>query len=571
MAVITPVSEQKRPWIKWVLLLIFLGLLAWSARYWMSAEFGLYEDDLTFIPGVIDSTFGEVLQDVSAQLSTMGHQGRPLMWSWVLLFSYLGWQLGGLQGMYVVAYTIWLSNIILFVLLLRRVNGPFIFSVVGGLTYVLFSADTNQAFLFNVFGLQTAITLLLIALHFYVSRTNIRWLAYLFLFLVIINYETPFWLFLAAPLLTEDKGKSLRKQLIINTAIMVFLFIAIFYIRQVAGDSRVAGLNIQETILTAAKHMAIGPAVSLGIYFLRPFLVFRQATGALMLAVVSSAIAIFGLLYWVLWHEKLTAGMEFPIQKGWWAKLEPQMKRELQLLLAGMIMLVFAYPLTLILRPYAISGRETRVHLAGVVGAALIAASFFSLVIRLIKRQEAKLILIGLVSMIFGLNFAFGFVIQKAYAHAWDLQKQFWQALIPQISDSEDGTAILIDPSGLEDVLYIDANTWNLSRVLLNLYNFNDNWERYPKVFRLTSNWQENIIRVPGYFSIDGNNSVAPPSTYGDYAQNNTIYIATINGKFERQTELPIQDQFILLKQIGEDNFSTFETTSLYELMILED
>lgn len=570
MAASSHVIEQKRTWVKWVLLLIFLALLAWSARYWLSPGFGLYEDDLTYIPGAIESTFAEIMREISGQLSTMGHQGRPLMWSWVLLFSYLGWHLAGLQGMYIIAYAIWLVNIILFVLLLRRLNPAFFFSLIGGLVYVLFSADTNQAFLFNAFGLQPAITFLLIALHLYLLNTNIRWLGYLFLVLVLINYETPYWLFLAAPLLCEIKGRPLLKQLLINTSVMVVIFMAIYLIRQVSGDPRVAALNIQEMILTPIKHMVIGPAVSLGIYFLRPMLILRAITANLALAAILSAIVIFGVVYWAIKLEKLPAASVFRFKKGWWAGLDPQVQRELRFFLAGMIMLALAYPLTIILRPFAISGRETRVHFAAVVGTALVAASVVTIIFRALKGQNARLVLAGLVSLVLGLNFAYGFVIQKAYARAWHLQKQFWQTLIPMVSDSVDGTVILVEPSGLEDVLYIDANTWVLPRMLERFYVFPENWERVPSVFRLVRFWEDNIIRVPGYFTLDGTNSFAHMVAFGDYNQSLAIFISTAGGKLERQQTLTFTDEVISLKPIGEDVLSTFETTTLYDLLILE-
>ncbi len=562
---------EKRPCLKLALLLIILAFLAWSARFWLSSGFGLYEDDLTYIPGAIDASFSEMMRDVSAQLTTMSHQGRPLMWSWVILFSYLGWHLGGLQGIYVIAYLIWLVNIVLFVLLLRKLNESFFFSVIGGLVYVLFSADTNQAFLFNALGLQPALTFLLIAMHLYLRDTKARWLAYLFLLLVLINYETPFWLFLAAPLLREETGKPLWKKLLVNAILMGIIFVGIYFIRQLAGDTRVAALSLQDMIITPIKHMAIGPAVSLGIYFLRPVLVLRALTPFLAIMALLSAGAMFAMLMYAFRKEKLPAVKIFPLKKGWWERLSPEFKRELRLLLAGLIMVVFAYPLTIILRPYAISGRETRVHFAGVVGAALVGACVATMVLRALKGQGWRVALLGLISLVLGMNFAFGFVIQKAYVRAWDLQKSFWQALIPLVSDAVDGTAILVEPSGMEDVLYIDANTWVLPRMLERFYVFPEDWERVPAVYRLAKFWEENIVRVPGYFTIDGTNSFAHLVAFGDYDQRLAIYISTEGGTLERKPTMTFLDEVITLKPVGPDIFSTFETTTLYDLMIRAD
>jgi hypothetical protein len=473
--------------------------------------------------------------------------------------------------MYIIAFLVWLINIVLFVLLLRKLHPSFFFGVVGGLVYVLFSADTNQAFLFNAYGLQPAITFLLIALHLYLGGQKTRWFSYLFLILVLINYETPYWLFLGAPLLTYETGKPLKKQVLVNTVLVGIIFLVIFYLRQLSGDSRVASLGLQEAIITPIKHMLIGPAVSLGIYFLRPVLVLRAITPTLALAAILSAAVIFSVLLWAFKPRAFSGGSVFPIKTGWWAGLDPAVQRELRLLLAGMIMLVFAYPLTIILRPYAISGRETRVHFAGVVGTALIGASVVTLVFRVLKGRGLRLALLGVISLVLGMNFAFGFVIQKAYVRAWDLQKAFWQDLIPLISDSVDGTAILVEPSGIEDVLYIDANTWVLPRMLERFYVFPADWERVPSVFRLAKFWEENIFRIPGYFTIDGTNSFAHLVAFGDYQHELSIFITTEGGTLTRQPTMTFMDEVITLKPVGEDLFSRFETTQLYDLMILSD
>jgi hypothetical protein len=566
-----PSMKKKTPVLMWVLLLISLALMAWFSRYWFSSGFGLYEDDLTFIPGAIEADFGSIMQMVSGYLFTLAEQGRPLMWSWVVLFAHLGWHLGGLQGMYIIAYFVWLINITLFVLLLRKVGNHFFFCVVGGIAYVLFSADTNQAFLFNAFGLQTAITFLLIAMHFYLSKDKLRWIAYLFLLLVLINYESPYWLFLAAPLLTAFKGKRLKNRLLENTFVMTAIFIVIFILRYLAGDSRVAGLGLIEMVLTPLRQMVIGPFVGLGIYFLRPILVLRNFTPGLGLAALIGAVVIFSGLFWIIRRQKFQTASLSPLQKKWWRNLPPEIQRELRLVLAGFVMLVFAYPFTILLRPYAISGRETRVHLAAVVGAALIMASVITIITRVLTAKGLRFGFLALMSVIFGFNFAFGFIIQKAYQRAWTLQKAFWRELLPIIDDVEEGTAVLIEPSGLEDVLYIDANTWVVPRMLPRFFVFPDDWESPPSVFRLAKFWEENLVRVPGYFTIDGTNSFAHLVAFGDYEQEKSIYITTSKGTFERQYEMFYQDETISLKPVGPGVLSTLETRILYDLMILED
>jgi len=546
-------AHKMRSQIFWILLILLLAVLAWTSRYWSSAEFGLYEDDLTFIPGAIEASFGEILQMISNNFSTLAEQGRPFMWSFVVFFAHLGWRMGGLQAMYLIAFSIWMLNLVLFLLLLKRIRANIFFAAVAGLAYVLFTADINQAFLFNAFGLQTAITFLLVGLHFFLMKSSWRWFAYLFLALVMFTYETPFWLFLAAPLLTQATGKALRRDLWINTGIVFIVFVLIYIMRLSVGESRVASL---------------GPAVSLGAYSLRSLQVLRQFSFQSALGVGLSAGVIFAVLFWSLRELRGVEKLKFSFQKGWWARLDPATQQILRLLLAGIIMLVFAYPLTFILRPYAVTGRETRVHMAAVLGAAIVIASVLTLLVVALRQKGMRVGLLVLISVVFGLNFVYGFSIQAGYRRAWDLQRRFWTQLIPLVGDARDGTAILIQPEGLEDVHHIDANTWNLPKLLPQLFVFPEKWEEAPRVFRLIDGWQENIIRVPGYFTLDGSNTYADMIVFGDFLQKNTIIISGATGMLERQLETKVMGEAIALKPIGKEILPTLETRPLYDLLI---
>jgi len=558
-------------WVAWILLFLVLAAAAWGTRYWLSPSFGLYEDDLTFIPSAIEADFTVVLEMISGYFSTLAEQGRPLMWSWVVLFAHLGWQLGSLQGMYILGFLIWLINIFLFVLLLQRIQRSFLFCVIGGIAYVVFSADTTQAFLFNAFGLQTAITFLLLSLHIYLNKGWLRWLAYPVLILVMLNYETPFLLFLAAPLLTKANGRLLKKRVWTNTLLVAIIFFGIYLLRLAAGDTRASSLGFPEMVLIPFRHMAIGPFVGLGSYFLRPLQVLRKIKLEQGLAAMAASMAFFLFLFCGRKGANQPEAKLLPLRKGWWTDLPTEARREVRLTLAGVLMLIMAYPLTVILRPYAISGRATRVHLAAVVGAALIVASFASLIFRSLRKRELRTLFMGLLALMLGLNFAYGFVVQRDYQRAWQLEQEFWGDLIPLIQDVQEGIAILAEPAAFQDVLQIGANTWNLPRVLPQLYHFPEDWEQPPRVFRLIDGWQNNIVRLPGYFTLDGSNVYASNRNFGDFVQKQTIFISAAEDGLARRTEpLPLSGMREV-KPVSEPVLSDFPTRPLYDLLIGED
>ena len=167
-------------------------------------------------------------------------------------------------------------------------------------------------------------------------------------------------------------------------------------------------------------------------------------------------------------------------------------KSLLNLAFTGGLMLILAYPLTFTVRAYAISGRHTRVHAAGVVGAAILTGSLLLLMVALAKKlTRGRAILLG-VGIWLAAQASFGFIVQKDYVLAWQLQKRLWTSLIPVVPDADDGTAILVTPDGLQDPRYIVANTWSLrTRSGLSRCVLPSDWISTPKVYRLHSEWEK--------------------------------------------------------------------------------
>jgi hypothetical protein len=289
------------------------------------------------------------------------------------------------------------------------------------------------------------------------------------------------------------------------------------------------------------------------------------------LAAISASLVFFAALFWAQKGGNRPAVKLFPLRKGWWTDLTPEARRELRLLLAGILMLVLAYPLTVILRPYAVSGRATRVHLAAVVGAGLILASLAALIFRSLHKNGLPILFLGLFALLLGLNFAYGLVVQRDYQRAWQLEKEFWGQLIPLIQDVQEGIAILVEPAAFQDVLHMGANTWNLPRVLPQLYYFPDDWEVPPRVFRLIDGWQNNIVRISGYFTLDGSNVYASNRNFGDFVQKQTIFISgTDEGLARRLEPLPL-NTMTPVKPIGEPVLDGFPTRPLFDLLIEAD
>ncbi len=560
--------------------LLLLGTL-WVVRYWHSAEFGLYEDDLTHLPRAAAMSWEEVARfavDPERIISLYG-QGHPLFYTFIYTFTNLGWRLGGLSGLYLIGYMIEAANACLFSSLLGRLHSPGL-GLISGLAYVLYAADTTQAFLTHSLGLHPSLTFLLLAGHLFLSGR--RWLCYPLAGLSLLTYETVFLVFLGLPLLAWAQGKSSARTIALHGLILGLMLMGFVGWRLQVGDDRVGGLTLGQAFSVPLLHMAQGPIVSLGTYLYRPI----QAVQAMNLE-----IAVVSLLYLSVfvglgvWLRRASAPWDTDtLRRAWgasgerlplarrvrraWEALPGEAQVLLRLAAAGLVMLVLAYPLTFTVRAYAISGRDTRVHAAGVVGAAIVIGPLLLLWLRTIRRGR---LLHAALGVWIGLLAGFGLVVQRDYALAWRLQLQFWSELLPIIQDAENGTAILVEPGGLQDTLQIGANTWNLPRVLDQLYLLPSEWTVPPRVFRLVPGWEHRIVSDAGLFQLNGATVTAPASVMDRYPSVNVILIETAGGRLTRRTgSLHIPGGDFPLKPQGEPLLAALPRGPLYSLMILD-
>ena len=557
---------------------VFLVVTLWLVRYLRSAEFGLYEDDLTHIPTAVQMSGSELAQFAFGLFRNLSGQGTPLKLILWYALAHLGWSVAGLRGLYLLGFVVIAVNVSLFYLLMRQVSDQAL-AICASLAYVLYSADTTQAFLSHSFILQTSITMLLLALLLF--HHGWRSLSYGLMFLALLTYETTFSVFLAAPLLLVPWDKEWRKGALRHVLRCGLIFAAVVLVRFAVGENRVGGLALRDAVFVPITNMIAGPLVALGTYAYRPV----QAMQSMRLDVLLASV--FGALCftWLLWRvrpgfqatledlkavpSRRTAGWDIPAgERAGHSRFGADLVSRLRLGLVGLVMLVLAYPLTFTVRPYAISGRDTRVHAAGVVGASMVVGSAIVIVIALAEGYRRKTWAIPALGIAIGILAGYGFVIQNDYATAWALQRGFWTQLIPLIPDVGDGTVVLVDPSGLQDTRQIGANYWNLPRVLAQLFVFPPTWEAKPRAYRLAEGWQERISTDDGKLRLDAATTLAPPGTYGVVDPSRAIFVGYRDGRLGR-----VSDEF--LPGVGypspppEEGEPPFPHGFLYDLMVL--
>lgn len=558
----------------------FLGLVFYVARYWHAAQFGLYEDDFTIVPGAVQTNASALFQAVGTSLIQLGGHGRPLSNGIYSLLVHLGWRIDGLKGAYGLGFVVTLLNIALFYWLARRVGGRQ-FALISGVAYCLYSADTTQVYLNHSLGLQPALTFFYLATHAWLSRKT--WLVYPAAVGALLTYETVYPLLFAIPLMLIPWDRRTVRRLVANSGILLMILAVDVWARAAIGEGRVAGLDSSGVFLTPIFHMLVGPVVSLGTFLYRPFQAIQGLSVESAVAMLVASCAFYFILLRVPFDfaekSRLASGPgEAAGPSGWLtalrrryapAGLSEPLRRRVYIAAAGVVLLVLAYPLTFTVRPYAISGRDTRVHFAAIVGASLLVGWVVTTVLHMARTGWHRKSVAALCAALFGLLLGYGLVVQADYALAWQYQREFWSRAVRLVPDVQQGMAILVDPGGLRDTRQIGANYWNMPRVLDQIYQFPSGWDHPPRVYRLTPDWAEHILTPEGDFRLDLATTVAPPSTYGSIPPADVILLASTSEGWARLGgPMMIGGQEVAIRPIASPGEPPYPHAFLYTYLI---
>jgi hypothetical protein len=550
-----------------VIIVGFLIAVFWLVRYRYSAQFGLYEDDLTIIPSAVHMTFLEVLKYIGWYIVTLQGHMRPLSDSFIYLISNIGWRLGGLSGLYLMGFLVETINICLLFTLVDRLSDLRLASLIT-LAYVLYSVDTTLAFLTHSLGIHPSITLLLLSLHCYLS--NRRVLSYILAFLILFSYETPFPLFFVAPLLAAGPWDKRRwTRLGVHVLIVALMLIGVLVFRKAMGDPRVSGLSLTQMATTPLTNILHGITTNVTAYGVRVGEVLKNMDNRGVLLFSLGGLVVVGAF--LLWMPDEHAPQPVGI-----ANLPGTNRPLLRLALAGLLMLALAYTMTLTTPPTFLFGRATRAHTAAGIGTAFCCGIAACWLLELLKKMRVRLAGIALIALVCAPLFGFGVLVQVDYVRAWRSQQQFWTSLLPLISDAGPGDVVLVEPGifygqNFIDTNHIDANTWNMPRVLDQLYNYPFDYIDQPQVFRLRPGWDASIVNPDGSLKLSEGTVIAPSSLYRDVDPSHVIFIANDEGSMKRlEDSFSLGDHVVHVKAFDSRTVVSYSQGLLYKLMILD-
>jgi len=531
-----------------------IALITWIAHFWYFNHLGLYEDDYAFIGNILTMDFSRFVDSVK-NMNLAFFQGRVVGFNILFFSAYFAGKLGGLPLIYISAYLLALTNNILFYLFLQRLWNQPIFVLTGTLAFTLFPADNTRAFLTHIHILP-ALTFLLLAFLSYLNDK--KFWSYLLITASFLSYETCFLLFITAPFLTKKPKSDIFKELIKHLFILGTIFLVVLILRKLTGDSRVGDLDIATAISTPIRQIITGPFVCLGTFFYRPWQTLHNLRGELLIFVPLSLLMLLWLFLQNSRFSGLNSGENWPIIK--------------QLSLLGISLLFLAYPLTFTVPATLISGRDSRVHAAGVVGASILGGILGYLIVYLANSYRQKNLAALLLATYFSLLIGFGIIVQQQNKLSWKYQQAFWADVIQLAPDLSDGQVILVDAPSLPWGSQLYPFAWSMPSVVGQLYQFPWQWKNVPKLYKLNPDWQLKIA-ANGEIALNNDNGLLffyyPWEPARQVKTSEIILLQEKDGKLVRTTTPIVAGaKKFSFKPLTNSTIDSFDKGYLYDYLI---
>jgi hypothetical protein len=421
---------------------LILACVVLFSLYVRVADYGFYEDDYWGIVPWFKTSAAELWKTTISHLETWP-TGRPLNHILPKWFSWLGYHLAGVEGIYFLGFLVHSLNAFLIYLLLRKWLGHWA-AILAGCLLVLIPADTTRIFLLHSAHVHTSLTFLLIALL--INRTRFWPASYPIAGLCLLSYETAFLPFIVFPLFFADRQKRVSRWLLHLTGCGVVLAI-VFGIRLHLGDARANSVVSApgEMLWKMVSSLWIGPETSLAIlgkaaveapHAQPPFAFLFAALVAFLLAVSPRLI-----------NEPLEAE-------------SPNRSKIGAVFLAGLAAWIFAYALTLTnYPPIQETGRLTSTHVAAVFGLACAIAALAAY-LRSLGHSAIRLAVTAIMAIVVGWLTLYSFRIQSGFAYTWAQERRFWQQIFQLCPDITPKTRIFISGKEGRQSEFILTNSW---------------------------------------------------------------------------------------------------------------
>lgn len=483
-------NQAEAPFLKISNAGIFLTIAAvvFVSHFVLCTKFGMYEDDYIYVLPTFHWTTADWIHQIKSDLIRPS-QGRPLYYVVQNTLSFFTTHGGNIVRGYLGSFVIVTINGFLMFRLLTRVFSPMA-GFIGAMTLILFPIDTSRQILMHQAALLLPMTALLLALNCYVGGRKV--IAFVLAGTLLLTYESFYLPFLIAPLLSWDSSRKMIRRCLVHVIAFFLIAGSVFFIRGLFGEERARSTaeNLGTIVPKIFTACTLGPINAGLALFLRPLDAILHSDVFEWFALICVALLTAFVLRKLVSQSART----------------PQINSETDLagaevgrgqMLAAMVAGCLAWSISYLLAfrpdyfpPVVSIGRLSAVHTVGAVGAAILVAAVFQLLLKKIAQGIPRMALLSFAALFFGGMSAFALHVQRTeYVAGWAKQQQFWRNLIADIRDIQDGDVVIVELSNDPDAMPVTPGEPAADQIsytplaLPYLIKFPPEWKQVPRVY----------------------------------------------------------------------------------------
>jgi hypothetical protein len=483
-------------------LLVAAGLSAatWIAYFQMSSRLGLFQDDV-WMYHIVRFTKDHVLREAFDLTRGYGGEGRPATQVVMVLFTWIGAQLGGLTGLYVLGWMLLSTVGVLAYACLRQLFSPST-SFLAAAFFVLFPADAAKFFAVSYMAWSGTILFWTAALLMLKGRVFLGALALASTFLMGEAFILPG--FLLPLLLLADGRRELRaavREAVRFVAFYSALIIPAAVLRLVFAPGRAAGALDQFDRWVLVKRVVesvyFGMVSSLSATWGRLQELLNHGDSAAWTGVVL-VFAALGLVVWALGARIAPGAAQAPV-------------RAVYVIAFALLAWGASYPLYGLyparFPPTILIGKLSNVHGQAAIGMTALVALFLHTIETRWRSAPAPLLGARLLAGAYlALVSGYFVIVQQRYVEEWHHQLSFWKQLPIAVPDLKPDTLIVVEPVG-EEITRLEGGSsydWTLPYLFEFMWNVPAAWPHPPLVinrgfFNTTARTVDGRVDIVGY------------------------------------------------------------------------
>lgn len=445
---------------------VLLWILTYMASFILIRGYGVYYDDFYSLK------FSEKHEMFAFWKpgALAGSYGRPLFVTVrSLFFNLLNLPHAGLLSLYCIDFLLQTAIAFAWYLFLRRRVSPE-FAVIAAILFVVFPAFTCQQYLTNAVYELSILGVIVVWQLYSAGSVGSVVLSYLVFGGLVLYYELLAPLCYAAPLMSTASAARSTKRMLFHVVTLTAILVVLVGCRRYVAEPRLAGdtgefqLGLMRYLnFSAITIVALGIRTSVGMFIGAPLLALGNWRPEMTFLTVG---AFPILLLYVRWIVRGTPEMaanrtSLPVRLfGREILVERYRLRLIQYIGIGVVLTVLGYLFTPFMHApsTSITGRETRVHMAAMLGVSCSLAAIWCLLFGLFKsRSRARSFLAITFAAYLSLIVAYRFLIQSDYETSWQIQRAFWTKVLELVPDLDQQTVVVAQTRGFPRTYFVDS------------------------------------------------------------------------------------------------------------------